>query len=485
MSRSDAMSCASRPSVGAGVAGVSYAAARRRWLSLKQAAPLALGFGTLAMIRYAWVEVSLAVLMAYLLFGLAGLAMVWRGGGTPVRIYVTVYGLAAVAAVALAWIFISSHGVPYWGGGSDELRYEETGLEFAQRYALFDYGAIRGGIVHEWHNSVGYIYLVGLLVKFSETFGGFHTMVPRLFNAVCLSLIAVMVYSMGQRLGLQKRTAVAAALFAGCLPLMMWVSVQTLRDIFQTLLLVTLVFLWLPDQRGKWRYSMPVLLLLSVLLLLPIWEMRKAQAFVGLLIMTSAIFLNKRSFKPMQLVLLTFPIALAGFYLASQSYDVLNKDVLNMIDGIESYAELRGADGTGGGLSLIVFQTPLFPIGWLFRTAYALVSPLPVSFRPLDYAWLSLGTIVHILFIPFLLMGLRRAAVHPAWRYVAIAFVLLFIGVAMFTFTGRHIAQFLPFAILLAALGFEHYRGNPRLVLLAMAGFGGTLGALYVVAKTF
>jgi len=463
--------------------GMRHVAVRRRWLSLRLAAPLALGFGTITMVGYAVSQGSLAVLMAYLLFGLMGLALAWWGGGSSVRIYITVYGLAAAAAAVLAWIFSSSYGVPYWNGGSDELHYEAKGLEFAQRYGLFDYGAIRGNIVHAWHNSVGYIYLVGLLAKFSEAFGGFHTMVPRLFNAMCLALISVLIFSMGLRLGMQKKTAVAAALFAGCLPLMMWVSVQTLRDIVVTLLLVSFVFLWLPDQRGKWRYAIPVMLILSILLLLPLWEMRKAQAFVAVLLMGFAILLNRDMFKPRQFIFLFLPIFWAGLYLVFLFYNVLIEDVLHMIGRIDTYAELRGEGGTGGGLSLVVFETPLFPIGWSYRTIYALVSPLPVSFRLLDLAWLSLGTIIHILFIPFLWMGLRRAIGNSAWRHIVIAFVLLFIGMAMFTFTARHIAQYLPFAILLAALGFERYLGNPWLVWITMAGVGSALAGLYIVLK--
>ena len=454
-----------------------------RSISLKMGSALAIWLGTLLITRYGYNQASLVTLMAYATFFLAGFAVVWRSGATSIRIFATVYGTATVATVALAWIFTNAYGVPYWNGGSDELHYEEAGIEFAQRFGLFDYGAIREGIVQEWHNSVGYIYLMGLQVKFSELFGGFHTMVPRLLNAACLALLSVMVFNIGLRLRLQKRIAIAAALFSGCLPLMMWVSVQTLRDIIQTLLLVTLVYLWVPDHKNRWRYSVPVLILLSVLLLLPIWELRKPQAFVALAIMAFAIVSNRSSYKPMQLVLLTLPIAMACAHLISLFYAVLNKDVLDFIDATESYAELRGTGGTGGGLSSIVFETPLFPIGWLYRTTYALISPLPVEFLPIDKAWLSLGTVIHLLFLPFMWMGLKRAFWHQAWRLIAGAFVLLFIGMAMFTFSSRHITQYLPFAILLAALGYENYLGDHRRVWLAMGALGAAMGVTYVVLK--
>ena len=159
-------------------------------------------------------------------------------------------------------------------------------------------------------------------------------------------------------------------------------------------------------------------------------------------------------------------------------------DVIGFVDAIESYAELRGGEGgTGGGLSLVVFESTLFPVGWLYRTLYALVSPLPVEFSSIDKAWQSIGTIVHLLFLPFWWLGILRAARDPGWRHVLVAFVALFIGMAMFTFTFRHITQYLPFAVLLTALGYENYRGRHTNVLFGMAGLGGVLGVMYLALK--
>ena len=131
----------------------------------------------------------------------------------------------------------------------------------------------------------------------------------------------------------------------------------------------------------------------------------------------------------------------------------------------------------------MVFETPLFPIGWCYRTVYALVSPIPVVFFPIDKAWLSLGTVIHLLFLPFMWVGLKRGIRHSAWRLIAAAFVLLFIGMAMFTFSIRHMVQFMPFGILLAALGFEQYRGDPWRTWLVMGGISAVLAVTYLMLK--
>lgn len=444
---------------------------------------VALAAGTTSIALFSMLEGSAAIAVGFALFGVVGAAAVWRVGRTGLRIYTTVYGFAALAAVALYQVFVATYGNGYWVGGSDELMYEEVGAAFAESYGFLEYGAIRGGLVQEWHNSVGYIYLVGVLAKLSGLVGGFHTMVPRLFNGACLALLAVLVYLTGMRLQLRRRTAIASALFAGCLPLMLWSAVQTLRDVPVALLILLAVFLWLPDAQGRWRQTVPVLISLSLLLVVPIWEMRTAQAYVLVVVVAGCLFLNRRSWHVGSLILSTAPMAVAAAMLLSRYSDLLSRGVLQFVGDIEIYTELRGAGGTGGGLSRVVFESPLLPAGWLYRTLYALVSPLPVEYSPIYKAWLSIGTIVHLLFLPYLWIGIRQALLRSAWLGILLAFSGLFLGMAMFTFTGRHI-QYLPFAILLAALGYEYYRGDRWKLMAGMAGLGGSLGILYLALVT-
>ena len=455
------------------------------WLKLKQITPLVLGLSTFVMILYAITQHSLAILMAFYIFGLSGLVLVWRSGATSIRIFTIIYGIASIVAIMLSLILSNEYGVPYVGGGSDELHYERKGIEFAQYFGLFDYRTIRGGLVRVDHNSVGYVYLVGLLAKFSVIFGGFHTMVPRLFNAACLALLSVVVFNMGQRLRLHKLTALIAALFVGGLPLMMWVSVQTLRDIIQALLLVTLVFLWLPNHNSRWRYSLPVLLLLSGFAMLPIWEMRKAQALIFLVFAAFAIVTNRHSYKPLRFIFLSLPVFLISAYVITFFYGYLSKDVLFYLKLFEQYSEYRTLDTVGGGLSSIVFETAIFPFGWIYRVFYAIISPIPVSYDTIDRAWLSIGTIIHLLFLPFLWIGIKRGMQNSSWKLIMVAFLLLFVGMSMFTFTFRHIVQYLPFGVLLTAYGIEQYQGNYKYLCLIMGGTGFIMVLIYIILKTF
>lgn len=468
--------------IGSGKFNMSFIDARQKTIYPKIIALIALGFGAITIITYAVVLGSLSVLIAYLVFGVIGLMLIIRGGVISVRIYFTIYNIAVFAAVILALIFISDFGVPYWEGGSDELMYESTGLEFAGHYGLLDYGDIAGGIVTKSHNSVGYIYIVGLMAKLCEIFGGFDTMVPRLFNAMCLALLSTMIYIIALRLELQLKTAISAALFSGLLPLMMWVSVQTLRDIIQALFLVTLLFVCLPYSSGKRRFSKPVMFLLSLLLVLGMMEIRKGQAFIAMIYVVYALFTTKGVMRPIQLIFWVTPISLFIVYIYIRFNTLFGDDVMNMMLSIDDYTDYR-LNIAGEGVSSIIFKQQLFPVGWISRVVYALVSPLPVIYKRFDVAWLSFGTMLHILFIPFLGIGIKNAFSEKAWRHVLILFIFIFIGMTMFTFTIRHIIQYLPFAILLSSLGFDTYRGDPKKVWFVMVIIGLLLVVIYVIVK--
>jgi len=226
-----------------------------------------------------------AVFAAYVCFGAAGLLGARSGGTMAARIYLEVYGVAVVSAALLYVFYQGRYGVPYWLGGSDEIHFEAMGKAFADELGVLDYGGIRRELVPAWHNSVGYIYLVGLLTKFGQLLGGEHTMVPRLFNASCLGLVAAGVHTLGLRLRLEPMTARITALVVGCLPLMVWTSVQTLRDVVVAMLFVLLVLVWTPDGRHpEQRRPLLLAVLATLLIVVALVELRRAHAVVAALV---------------------------------------------------------------------------------------------------------------------------------------------------------------------------------------------------------
>jgi len=217
---------------------------------IRKYTPLVFLLSLISIFGYSIFQSSFSIVVTFFLLGIVGFTLtIFRQ--SEKSLFLFVYSLSCFAAVMLAWVYSMEYGVPYWQGGSDELHYEQLGVEFANNFGILDYKAIRGGMVYEWHNSVGYIYFVGILAKFCQLFGEFHTMIPRLSNAFFLSLVSVNLFKLGLRFGMNKKIAFNAALLCGCLPLMIWVSVQKARDILQTYLLLSLVSLWLPIKQTQ------------------------------------------------------------------------------------------------------------------------------------------------------------------------------------------------------------------------------------------
>lgn len=454
-------------------------AAARTAAPLMSAATFWLVASLSVMLLFSLAQASLPMLISYATFGIVGALCARLLGLIESRLFMIVYGAASIAAVMLYLYFERLYGVPYLLGGSDELHYEEVGLAFAQTLDLFDYISIRGNLVPVWHNSVGYIYVVGVLDKFALLFGDPHTMVPRLFNAALLGLTAVGVHRIARKLELPAQVAVACGLFAGCLPLMMYVSVQTLRDIMATTSLVGIVAVWTMERDRPPSIGKAVLL--TVPLILMLLDVRRAQAFVATLIAAAGFLSTDVGRRPVVWVLTCVAAALAGAGAYLLLGDVINTDLLFFLGQSDYYNDYR-VDEVGGGLSSIVFTTPP-PLGWLLRTAYALASPFPETSLELDKLWLNVGTITQMMFIPFLFGGLGVAARRRHWWTVLAAMVLLFIGMAMFTFQGRHIVQYLPFAVLLTALGYQRYRHKRGVIFALTAAVGGVLAVVYVLLK--
>jgi len=262
---------------------------------------------------------------------------------------------------------------------------------------------------------------------------------------------------------------------------MIWVSVQTARDILQTYLLLSLVSLWLPIKQTQNFFSILRNLLVSIILIIFMWEIRKAQALLALLfviIFVSSKFdsLYLKENKILKVILIViYILSVLGFFI------FIDFNIAFFLSSVETYTELRIDNTTGSGLSSVVFNSPFFPFGWILRISYALISPVPLIFKPLDNLFLSVGTIIHILFIPFLWLGIRNSFTSRDWNYIAFVFVSLFFGMVFFTFTIRHMVQFLPFGILLTAIGYQKYQGNRMHIFFSVIIFSALLLFTYLL----
>lgn len=446
---------------------------------LRSASSLAMFFSATVITIFSLAEMSLAVLIAFLLFVVVGLMITCKFDRTSARIFLVVYGVGVIATIILYYHYIATYGVPYLLGGSDDLHYEEFAGNFSRQFGLLDYSAIRKDLGLSWHNSVGYIYLVGILYRFSGLFGGFYTMIPRLFNLMCLGLISVGIYKISLLLSLRQRTAVIAALFAGLLPLMVYTSAHTYRDIFISVWFVWLVYLWTSVGRAVDRRSFIVPMLFTLIAMGILFEFRKGQAVVVALIGFIGL-LSRKQYTGINVIGVTLALIIAGAFCFIFA-EYIDQEMAELFRQGVSYSEYR-VEETGGGLSAVVFKTHP-PMGYLLRVAYALISPLPVLSSKLYEIWLSVGTIIQFFFIPFLFIGIVKSIRNRSHWVLLCAFVTLFVGMAMFTFQIRHIVQCLPFAVILASIGYEQYRSCRATIFGSMGLLGIAMAMMYLLIK--
>jgi hypothetical protein len=420
-----------------------------------------------------------SIIISFLIFGILGFLLASFIEPEANTLYLLLYFISTIISLLLYFNFNEIYGSPYWEGGSDELMYEDVGKEFALNYGFFDYSSIRGELVPPWHNSIGYIYLIGILSKMSFFLGGNHTMIFRIFNSACLGILCIFVFSISKKVLKNRNIVVWTAIIVGIMPLMLWVAGQTLRDVIASLFLVIGTQVWVCNSFGKHSTSTITKIIVTVLLLLALFEFRKGQAFILLITAIAGLMVGTR-YNNVVFKFILSSVILGGLLFFYFSIDGA-KEILEFSLQAEEYS-IHRVENTGGGLSSVVFASPP-PFSYFLRTLYALISPFPeINFNAYKI-FLSLGTGFQFFFIPFLFIGIRKSFDSRYSQVLFLSFLLPFIGMSMFTFTIRHIVQYLPFGIILTSLGYEQYQGNRKLVFYAMGGLIGLLFIIYFLLK--
>jgi hypothetical protein len=380
-------------------------------------------------------------------------------------------------------LYMDRYGLPYYIGGSDDFVFENEAKDVVSSVGIFDYSSMRTQVLKPSHTAAGYVYIVSLLYRVSEPLGGFHTMFPRLLNCLALGLLAVITYRLGKLHGLEERTSLWVGLFVGLAPIMVYTTVHTFRDTITSLLTIWIVYVW---QRRSDRFSFRQRILCwlqtgAVAIIVSQLRLPQAAAILAIAYVGDLVprryrirpFSKEDLYRFMMLglagtaVLLIFRHTLTGF-------------LVDLLDTHERYVGYRL--GLSDGLSNVVFGSPP-PITYGLRALYGLVVPLPVLSTEIDRVWLSAGTLAWFFLLPFLTLGFVQALRDRAKFQLLAAFVLLYGGTAIVSFSSRHILQFLPYGVLIAGIGLERYGKYKLPIWLGSAWLGVGLVLLYAVLK--
>lgn len=409
---------------------------------------------------------SFSIFVSFLLFGIIGMALSSMHGYVGIKIFSLVYSTATFFAILFYFIFQLEYGIPYGGGGSDSLVYEQHAAIVAKSIFIYNADDIGQAIDQPYHNSKGYIYFISLLIRFSDLLGGFHTMIPRLFNACILGVSSVLVYGISRKIALSPQQSINSALVTGLFPIMIYVAVQSLRDI-PILVLMLLSVYWAIDFIQTRRFLKQIVILISFLpLFLIMMELRLLSVINIGIVLGVALFVKIFSVKNFsnKYVALTIFAVLFGYTLIMSSELSL---FINLLEKLDSSATdlAEGVDRAGeGGLSLFLFNLPV-PFNYIGSFIYSFITPLPILYT-IDFDWnfLSLGTIYQFFFIPFIFVGIKYSYRSAIMLPVFFLFLVSFGGYVFGSFTFRHIIYFVPFAAIYGLIGFEKIKNRRHFI---------------------
>lgn len=431
---------------------------------------------------------SISSLLFFIILSIFGVIIALKLGRTETKLFIIIFYCNIFIVLLLYLIYMSRYGNPYTGGGSDDLSYEKFAINFVQSFGVFDYFSIRGNITSYSHNSIGYVYLVSFLYRFSNIFGDFHTLLPRVFNSFLLSILSIYIFRFSYiKLNLKLNTSIIVGLIVGLSPSMMYFSAHTFRDTFIATVTFLIIYLW--SNYFSYNYLQRLsLLLITPLLIFVLWEFRNFSAIATcFLILISYYNLNINSIKydkTKKMLIIFFFIILSGFVLY-YLYGVGSINwFINRYGAYQlGYTEYRLDKASG--LSKYVFSHSGF-LGLFLRLIYLSISPFPVLTLQIDRLWLSMGTILQIFLIPFVIIGLIRLFIEKKELQIPIGFIIMFCGTAILSFQQRYFVIHYPFAAIACGYGYEYYKSKGFKVkyLLLLMYFIFTMGiAAYAFLK--
>lgn len=361
--------------------------------------------------------------------------------------------------LVLFYGYQSKYGVPYYGGGSDDLYYEINSRYIISRGYLMPEQLITDSKL-QYHNSKGFLWILSWIIRLSDIVGGYHTLTFRILNIFFLMTLSILTYRYfveNYNFSRKQNLIVlyALALFPNC----QYISLHVFRDTLNILLLFSIFFIWNSNSLKTNKKVVPIKLILTVMITyLAYWIRAQNIIFIGAIILISLFLKNKNLSIKNFGVFLT--LAIVAIVIANQ-FKVM-EEIINFNDRYTNYRL-----SVNDGLSNRVFSMNLFPFGIFARLVYGLISPFPVSiidflnmFSDIDIfsnVIIAFGVIVQILMLPYLFKNIRYV------DKVMMIFTILLLGIVITTFTFRHFIIIYPFLIILIVRRFLETRRNEKI----------------------
>lgn len=347
----------------------------------------------------------------------------------------------------------SVYGKPYYIGGSDDLFFEERAREYW----------LGQGIYFPWEdhwpsNIKGFLWLIASILRISNYIGGYHTLAFRVMNTDILLATGCVIYIICRRcLNMKVYQSRAAFLVFSLFPNAIVISSYVFRDTVSVFLLVSGYYFCdkIMQQmtikgsnitiKGLHFSDAFIFLLICIM---SYWTRRELLLYILVILLLSFFRSGRITFSTFLRYI--FPVScLLVLFIVTGVMENVRIKMLSYGDRLITDTQIGGEDA----LSSIVFSRSIFPVGWLFRTAYALVYPIPVGLFKIitgringlsiaDF-FVALGTCFQVILIPFLIKEIKK------WDKLVWTYLMVFLSIIMTTFGFRHFILIYPFQCML------------------------------------
>lgn len=357
-----------------------------------------------------------------------------------------IFSISIFTTLIFYFAYLNQYGLPYFDGGSDDLDFEEYSKYIVEKEYYMP-NELTDDSILQHHNSKGFLWILSWIMRYSELFGGYHTIAFRVLNIYFLLILSVLTLKIFQRHNkfTQKQNLIFLYLFA-LFPNIQYISLHVFRDTLSILLIFSTFYLWekffSSTISGKKLFLVNILLT-SIFCYIAYWIRHENIIFIGALVLISTLKEKTLSYKNF------------GLFLALALVGVILMDNFNIWETVVSFNERYSNHKLeiSDGLSNIIFSMPLFPLGLAIRMIYALISPIPIPV--LNIFWMfndikifsnviiSIGVIIQIYMLPYLFKNIKKI------DKFTLSFCIMLIAIAVTTFTFRHFIMLYPFMYIL------------------------------------
>lgn len=406
---------------------------------------------------------------------------------TEKKIFNTSFLFNLVVILIIAIIYTNKFGMPYYNGGSDDLNYENDASTIIRFLSIFDYHGMKSVLNTQFYDSIGYVYFLSLLMRIANVLGGYSTYIPRIFNALLVAIMCILLYRISvKNFKLSNKKSYLIAVYLSIVPINSYVSSHVFRDTIIEFCFVFLYYTWVTKRIGKLTFIYNILATIGIYIIISQLRPPLIYVYILFIVVLFMSFISKRLkktldkkrrslFRYFQIVIIL--VSIMGILIGSPY--VYNR-YLYYSDYYTNYTL-----NAGNGLSNYIFNMPP-PYSIIFRVMFLLVSPFPAFDNSINI-FLTIGTGMQYLLIPFLVYGIILTFKDEDKFVLTFFFCITFIVIASTTFTFRHIVTFYPFMILLSFNGlfalYEKNKSRVKSIVASMIFIGTFLFVLYLVIK--